>query len=444
MLDKRKDLKEIYTAGIEAVDPKKALLKHLSVADSSLSLIRNGKVTEFNLKNYEHIYIVGAGKATSPMAEAVEDLLLDDITEGVISVKYGYTLPLKYIETMEGAHPVPDENGRKSAKRILSLLEKAQEKDLVISLISGGGSSLLPLPPKGISLEEKQITTDQLLRCGASIHEINCVRKHLSQIKGGQLASAAFPATVINLMISDVVGDDMNVISSGPLVPDPSTFQEARDILEKYSLATSIPSSVSHHLTQGASGNIAETPASDDIVFKMVYNSIIASNILSCKAAGKKAEELGYNSIVLSSMIQGDTADAARWHSEIAKEVCASGNPVRKPACIISGGETTVNVTGNGKGGRNMEFAMEEAWLIQENPSILIASVGTDGSDGPTDAAGALADGTTLSRAEALSLDSLAYKNNNDSYTFFKQLNDLIVTGPTNTNVMDLRIILID
>ncbi len=443
-MDTRKNLREIYTAAINAVNPENAIESHLKFNGKNLELLKDGSpFAHFDLDSFERILVVGAGKATSPMAKAVENILGRRIESGLISVKYGYTEKLSTIRTIEASHPVPDENGVKGATLIRKILKGAGENDLVISLISGGGSALLPLPPENITLEEKRTTTDLLLKSGAAIHEINAVRKHLSLIKGGNMAAAAYPATVINLMISDVVGDSMDVIASGPFVPDNSSFSHAVDILKKYELGEKVPLSVNDYLERGADGKVDENPDSGSEIFRKVTNLIIASNIISLKAAGEKAEELGYRSMILSSQIEGITSDVAVWHSRIAKEVLASGYPLPPPACIISGGETTVIVKGNGLGGRNMEFALQSAELIS-GTKITMASIGTDGSDGPTDAAGAVADGNTMAKSREKGVDIHEYMDNNDSYNFFKAMDDLIITGPTNTNVMDIRIIIIE
>ncbi len=440
----REDMREMYTAAIEAVNPRRAVLEHLQVRDGSLLVYSNEKqVRELDLFRFRRVYVLGAGKATALMAQAVEELLGDRITAGCISVKYGYTAPLSRIEAVEAAHPVPDEKGRMAAERIVQLAAEAGGEDLVISLISGGGSSLLPLPVPPVTLEEKRETTNLLLRSGASIHEMNAVRKHLSRIKGGNLARAAHPATVINLMISDVVGDDPDVIASGPLVPDASTFADALAVLERYRIAGSVPAAVRKRIRDGADGLVPENPKADEECFAGVTGVIIASNILALNAARRKAAALGYNTVVLSSLVEGDTRQAALFHAAIAREALASGNPAKAPACIISGGETTVEVHGKGLGGRNTEFALHSAVFLAGVRGISAASVGTDGSDGPTDAAGAFADGATIARAESAGLNVGSYADNNDSYNFFKDLGDLIITGPTNTNVMDVRIMLV-
>ncbi len=440
----REDLRAIYTAAITAVNPEMAIINHVKLNEGTLILLSDGShLKEFQLEKYKNIYVVGSGKATAPMAGAIEKTLADNISRGLITVKYGYLEDLSKIEIVEASHPIPDMNGVDGARRIMDIIQEADEDDLVISLISGGGSALLPLPYNTISLEEKGKTTDLLLKSGATIHELNSVRKHLSLVKGGNLARAAYPATVINLMISDVVGDDMDVIASGPFVPDKSTFNGAMEILRRYDLINKIPESVRRHIQDGIDGTIEETPKEGSEIFKRVTNLIVASNIIALKAAQEEAKKRGYNSIILSSLFEGETRDVAYFHAAIAKEVLASSHPVERPACIISGGETTVTVRGEGLGGRNMEFAMHAAVFIDGYDNILMASIGTDGTDGPTDAAGAIADGTTVRNAGERDLDITEYISNNDSYHLFQKINDLIITGPTNTNVMDIRIIIV-
>ena len=440
----KKDALAIFKAGLEAVDPTAAVNKAVVRSKDTVKIMDGKKVIKtLNLKNIKDIYVVGAGKATAPMAKAVEKILGAKISGGIISVKKGHGLKLKKVKVLEAAHPVPDQAGENAAKAITKLLEDADKNDLVFSLISGGGSALLPLPAKGIKLSEKQTVTKMLLNSGATIHEINAVRKHLSQVKGGQLVRFAAPATVINLMLSDVVGDDMDTIASGPFVPDSSTFEEVTVILAKYKLMKKVPPAVRSLLKKGLIGQIPETPKSGEPEFENVTNLIVASNFISLEAAEAKAKSLGYKTLILSSCIEGETRDAAKVHAAVAKETLATGNPVKPPACIISGGETTVTIRGKGRGGRNQEFALAAAIEIDRLPGVVIFSAGTDGTDGPTDAAGAVADGTTCQRAFDLNLSAQKHLQTNDAYPFFKELGDLIMTGPTRTNVMDLRLVLV-
>ncbi|MBN1495827.1 MAG: glycerate kinase [Spirochaetes bacterium] len=444
MSQARDDVRAILAASIAAVDPASAVASHLCIENERLLLYSDDRMVHgVDFSMVDRIFVVGAGKATASMALAVERMLGDWIDAGCISVKDGYTESLSKIECIEASHPVPDERGMAGARKILDLLRQAGERDLVISLISGGASALMPLPPEQITLDEKRATTSILLKCGAAIDEINTVRKHLSLVKGGNLARAAKGATVINLMMSDVVGDYIDVIGSGPFTPDRSTFKDALGVLENYGIESAMPSSVADRIRAGAGGALEENPKAGDPSFSKVFNVIIASNIIALKAAQRKATELGCRSIILSSMIEGDTRDAALWHSRIAREIRASSNPAPPPACIISGGETTVAVRGDGLGGRNMEFALHAAQFIDGLDGCTIASIGTDGTDGPTDAAGAIIDGRTAEKAREKGLDIQDYIARNDSYHFHEKLGGLIITGPTNTNVMDVRIILV-
>jgi len=440
----RADIKTIYSAAISAVDPATALQSRLKRHKNVLSLQDDhNRTLELNLNNYAHIFIVGTGKATAAMAGATEKILGKHLSTGCITVKKGYTEKLTKTEIIEAGHPLPDKHSQTGAKKIIRLLSTAGDKDLVISLISGGGSALLTLPAPPLTLKQVQSVSSLLMECGATIHEINGVRKHLSRIKGGRLAQMASPATVVNIMISDVVGDNPDIIASGPFMPDESTFADALETIEKYHLTDKVPGPVLTRLTAGTRGDIAETPKKNAPAFQKTVNVTIASNRIALKAAKRAAERIGYQAIILSSLFEGDTKDLAFFHSRIALEVHPAADPVPPPACIISGGETTVQVKGNGLGGRNMEFALHSAVFIDGYDKITVASIGTDGTDGPTDAAGAVADGLTLKRAREMALSPEAYIKKNDSYHFFKKLNDLIITGPTNTNVMDIRIMLI-
>ncbi len=373
------------------------------------------------------------------MGQAVERLLGGRIRGGLINVKHGHTAKLRRVELNECGHPIPDHAGELGAQRIAGIARQAGADDLVICLISGGASALMPLPAPPVTLAEKQETTRLLLECGANIHELNCVRKHISAVKGGQLAQLAYPATVLTLILSDVIGDDLDVIGSGPTVPDRSTFADARAILAKYGISGRLPAGVRSRLASDA----PETPKPGDKTFDRVQNLIVGSNRLAVDAAAHEARALGYRTLVLSTFIEGETRDVARVHAAIAKEIRASGRPLKPPACVISGGETTVTIRGKGLGGRNQEFALAAALDIAGLKDVVVLSAGTDGTDGPTDAAGAIADGSTIARAEAAGLDAAAHLARNDSYRFFGRLGDLIKTGPTGTNVADVRIMLV-
>jgi glycerate 2-kinase len=426
-----RDALRIFHAALKAADPAQAVVRHVKLAGNVLTAGRK----RYRVDGFRKIYVIGAGKASAEMAQAVERMLGKRISGGLINIKYGHAAHLRRIELNECGHPLPDRNGELGAERIAEIARQAGPEDLMVCLISGGASALLPLPVPPVTLEEKQETTRLLLHCGANIHELNCVRKHISAVKGGQLAQLAWPATTLALILSDVIGDDLDVIGSGPTVPDRSTFADARAILDKYGIAGKVPAAVSERLA----GSAPETPKPGDKIFENVQNLIVGSNRLAVDAAAQQARALGYRTLVLSTFIEGETRDVARVHAAIAKEIRASGRPVKPPACVISGGETTVTIRGTGLGGRNQEFALAAAHDIAGLKDVVILSAGTDGTDGPTDAAGAIADGSTIARG----LDAAAFLANNDSYHFFENIGDLIKTGPTGTNVADVRIMLL-
>jgi glycerate 2-kinase len=435
----RKNAEAIFQAGVEAVNPILAVKKHVALQDDRLTV--GDQV--YNLAEYDGIYVIGTGKASAAMAQAVEELLGERLKGGVVNVKYGHSFPLNKIKVNEAGHPVPDEAGFHGTEEIIQLLKKTEKNDLVLFLISGGGSALLPYPAEGVTLEEKQRVTRCLLEVGACIHEINAVRKHLSRVKGGRLAKLAHPSTLISLVLSDVIGDDLDTIASGPTVPDSSTFDDCLKIIEKYQMREKIPVSVVELLEKGARGEAEETPKAGDPAFQRTQNLVIASNILAVQAAKRKAEELGYKSLILSTFVEGETKEVARVHAAVAKEILQTGNPVPRPACVISGGETTVTIRGKGLGGRNQEFVLAAAIDIDGLENVVILSGGTDGTDGPTDAAGAIADGMTKNRALEKGMTAEQYLQENDSYHFFELLGDLLITGPTHTNVMDLRLVMV-
>ncbi len=438
--DLRNDANSILGACLDAADPERAVKLFVRVEDH---MLRVAPDYELDLRSIDRVFVVGGGKASAPMGRAVEDVFGARLTGGVICVKYGHGLDLKRTRVLEGGHPIPDTSGQRAVREIIAILESAGERDLVISCISGGGSALLPSVPPEITLEEKQNLTGRLLAVGADIHEMNVVRKHLSMTKGGNLARFAFPAHVVNLMLSDVVGDDPDTIASGPFVPDGSTYGAVLKILERYQLMGMAPASILDRVRAGARGDVPETPKEGDEIFKRVKNVIVGSNFLSLSAGEAQAKKLGYETVLLSSAIEGDTSEAAGFHAAIAREVRSTGKPVKPPACILSGGETTVVLKGDGKGGRNQHFALSLAKKASKIPGSVFLSAGTDGTDGPTDAAGAIVDDKSLGRAERLGMDPDDYLRRNDSYCFFEPLGDLIVTGPTRTNVMDVRICLV-
>lgn len=437
-MDNRGIAFELFLTGVERVKPDKLISS--SVFYSLGKLIIQDQV--FDLSEIQHIYVIGAGKASGLMAQALESVLGSAITGGHIVTRYNHSLPLRHIEISEAGHPVPDENGIKSTMRILSFAQKADKNDLVICLWSGGGSSLLADVPENCTLSDLAFLNDLLLKSGADIREINCVRKHLSKIKGGQLAKIASPAMVIGLILPDVIGDPFDVIASGPTAPDESTFAEAETVLERYSIASEIAPSILKIINDGVQGKRPETLKKDDVPVIQIANFIIGNNQLALQAAKTKAENLGFYSEIITSSLSGNVEDVASYLVKTAMKWRAE-KKVGK-TCLLFGGETTVKITGNGKGGRNQHLALLCAKLLRDQTGITILSAGTDGTDGSMDAAGAVVDCLTFQNAVNLNLDMEQYIQNCDSYHFFQQEGGLIITGPTQTNVMDLIILLID
>lgn len=421
------DAFKIFQAALRAADPAEAVERHLRIR-----------------ADVRRVFVVGAGKAGATMAQATERKLGQRIEPGWVNVKYGHIMSgpkPRRIELCECGHPIPDENGARGAEHIEAIAKSAGEDDLLVCLISGGASALMPAPAAPVTLDDTRKITELLLRAGADIHEMNCVRKHISRLKGGHLARLAAPARVLTLILSDVIGDDLDVIGSGPTVADRSTFQDAKAILQRRGVLRDAPKGVRERIESGAKGKIPETPKPGDPIFSRVENVIVGSNWQALRAAARAARSLGYRTSILSSFIEGEAKEVARVHAAIAKELAVKKR-AGKPVCIISGGETTVTVRGKGLGGRNTEFALSAAREIAGLPDTAIFSAGTDGTDGPTDAAGAFADGTTIARAEKLGLNAETHLANNDSYHFFEALGDLCKTGPTNTNVMDIQIVI--
>ncbi len=424
----------IFRAAAKSVDPYSVTIGALEGRREALGRFKN-------------IYVIGIGKAAHPMTAAAADFLGDKIAEGVVVTKYGHGDALKGIEVIQAGHPIPDERGVTGAGRIYEIAEKASAggggESVVVVLISGGGSALMTAPADGIGLNDLKSVNEMLIASGADIYEINGVRKHLSSLKGGRLARIAHPAAVLSLVISDVVGDDISTIASGPTTFDPTTFVDAIDVIEKYDLAGKMPRAIIDHLSAGVRGEVEETPKEGDPVFNDVENIIVGSAAAALTGAEKKAEEEGFNAMVLSSAFAGDTEELARFHKSVAAEVAAQGRPVPMPACIISGGESTVRVTGLGKGGRNTHFALSFAALTEGSKGIYGLFLGSDGTDGPTDAAGAFSAPDTIDRAREMGLDAHQYLKECDSYSFFEPLGDLVITGPTKNNVMDIRLVFV-
>jgi hydroxypyruvate reductase len=377
------------------------------------------------------------------MAAAVEQLLKTRIDAGLVVTRYGHGGPLSRIEVVEAGHPIPDRTGLAAGQRVLDLIKKAGERDLVIVLLSGGASALLPAPVEGVSLTDKQVVTTLLLRSGATIQEINAVRKHVSHLKGGNMATAAAPATVLTLVLSDVVGNDLAGIGSGPTVPDPTTFHDAMAILHHYDLWDKIPQAIKDHLVQGSRSGSSETPKPNHPAFAKVHNVIIGDVRVALDAAAAQARRLGFHPVILSSSLTGEAREVARVFGSIIREIVAADRPVKRPAALLAGGETTVTVRGTGAGGRCQEFTLALALEIAGLKKVTVFACGTDGSDGSTDAAGAVADGATLERAQALGMQPQRFLDQNDSYTFFHSLAQTLQTGPTRTNVTDLYCALI-
>jgi len=434
----RKDAAMIFRTGLAAVAPGPAIRAHCRRVGDCLHV----GAQVYDLERYEMIRIIGTGKAAAAMAQAMEDLIGDRLAEGLITVKYGHLEALRTVRIIEAGHPVPDDNGCQGARRILAMAQKAGPRDLVFCLISGGGSALLPLPGQGLSLADKQAASKVLLACGATIHEINTIRKHLSDIKGGRLAQAVYPAELCTLILSDVVGDDLDIIASGPTVADSGTFSDAMAIVDRYNINHQLPETVVNYLARGVAGAIPESPGQAARCFENARHVIVGSNRQCVDAARREAAARGYNTLILSSLMEGETREVARVHGAMGREILTTGNPASSPACLISGGETTVTLQGKGVGGRNQEFALAAALDIEGAHELVILSGGTDGTDGPTDAAGALADGHTAGRARAAGMDPRYHLEDNNAYPLFAKLGDLLLTGPTNTNVMDLRIVL--
>jgi hydroxypyruvate reductase len=421
----------IWRAALAAGDVAPLLQRQLHLSGSHLSA---GPLT-LDLDRVRRVLVLGAGKAGASMARAVETLLGPRVSEGFVVVKDGYRMPTTRVEIAEAGHPVPDGRGLAASTRLLALAASATASDLVLFLVSGGGSALTPAPAPPVTLEEKQAVTRLLLAAGATINELNAVRKHLSRLKGGLLARAAAPATVLTLALSDVIGDPMDVIASGPTAPDSTTYGEALAVLESRGVSGRAPAAVVERLRAGARGEVAETPKRGDPVFERVTNLVIGNNALVVEAAAAEAARLGYRPHVLTRSLQGEARDVAR-------ELLARARAMPAPACLVAGGETTVTVRGSGRGGRCQEFALAAALQLAAGEDLVVLAAGTDGTDGPTEVAGGLVDAGTLGRGRAAGLDAARALSDNDAHTLLAASGDSLVTGPTNTNLLDLYLIL--
>jgi glycerate 2-kinase len=431
----RKDAVYLFQSGINSVLPQNLIPKNIFLMTNTLIISGiYGKRKQFKLNDYKRVFVIGAGKASPAMAKEIEKILGDKIFKGLIVTKYNFARDLKKIKIIEAGHPLPDVNGLSGSKKIINICKKADRDDLIINLISGGASSLLPCPAGSITLSEKIKTTQLLIDSGAAIKEINIVRKHISAIKGGKLAKYVYPATMINIIISDVIGDDLETIGSGLTVPDSSTFKDSLEIISKYNLQDNIPDTVNIHLKKGI---IAEISKDDSAVFKNTHNFIIGNNKIALSAIMSSAKKMSYHSKIISNILSGNPKEAAKRIINILDDP-----KLNDTQCFLFGGETEVTLKGKGKGGRNQELCLYASNLIAGKKNVVFFSAGTDGNDGPTEAAGAICDGSTLKRAKSVGLDIRSFLDNNDSFNFFNKLNDLIITGPTGTNVMDIQILL--
>lgn len=441
------DLENIYRDAVREVDPAGLIWSCVKKDGRQLTIQSPDQKIAEDLSRYRQVIVLGIGKASARMASTMENILAEEISSGFVITKYGHGLKLNKINVREAGHPVPDENSLEGARILAQMAAAADENTLIINLISGGGSSLLCLPGDGISLEDKRQTTSALLASGANIEEMNCIRKHLSRVKGGGLARIASPARLINLILSDVIGDRIDTIASGITAPDPTTFQDALSIVRKYNLEDKLPQAVRDHLARGARGEVPETPKASDPVFRSTDNIILGNNTLACRAAQKTAERLGYHARILSTMMAGEAAEAGAYFARLAEDIASDKSDMAKPAALIAGGETTVTIRGKGKGGRNQELALAfavELHRIKPNASnIFFLSAGTDGSDGPTDAAGAFVTPSLMEKMKTNPAQAEAHLKQNDAYHFFTNTGDLFKTGPTFTNVCDLQILLV-
>jgi hydroxypyruvate reductase len=434
--DLRGAARAIFEAALAAADPYSILTKGFRYAPGEGFGFEGAPFILPAPGPRGRVRIFGAGKAACSLARALEERLRDGELSGRLIVKHGHAIPLERVSVEEGGHPLPDEAGLSATKRLLADLEGGRPDDRILFVLTGGASALLVAPVEGVSLEDKIATTDLLLRSGATIRELNAVRKHLSEVKGGRLLERMAPARALAFVVSDVIGDDLSAIGSGPLVSDPTTFQDCHSILERYHLESRLPESVRERLRRGVQGLVPETPKAGEAILESAHHVIVASNRLSLDAARAKASALGFEAEIFAENLEGGVHEVA---SDFV-ETLVSRNARPRPKALLAGGELTLSVSGRGLGGRNQEFALVAARRLSGIPDVVVLSAGTDGTDGPTDAAGAFADGTTWERARKAGLDPEAVLRDNDSYRLFDRLSDLLRTGPTGTNVNDLML----
>ncbi len=445
------DAQAIFTAGLKRVDPLAMMERVMRLDGERLTIRTETEALELDLDDFERVLVLGAGKASARMALGLERLLGERLAGGVVAVKEGHTEPLERVRLVEAAHPVPDDRSAAAADEVLAAARQAGERDLVLVLVSGGGSAILASPARCegrcLTLAHKQETTRALLACGATIHEINAVRKKLSGIKGGRLAQALAPARSVSQILSDVIGDNLDTNTSGPTVPDPATWADAWAVIERRGLAGRIPAEVESLLRDGAAGLLPETPKPGDPVFARTRTMLVGTNFQALMAARDEAAGRGYQTLLLTSHLAGEAREMAALFHGLAKDVSAHGLPVPRPACIIAGGETTVTLRGDGKGGRNQEMALAYLDLLTLSPQgaqdAVFLAASTDGSDGPTDATGAFASMEILNQGLERGLAPRQFLERNDAYHYFDALGRLLKTGPTNTNVCDIKVLLI-
>ena len=438
----KQDLQAIQERALKAVNPGNAVARNMQRVGQRLKI----DTMWWNLNEYDRVILLAVGKAAVPMAEEAVKILGQVHIDGCVVTKYGHaqchSLPSSLMVSETG-HPIPDAAGIQASQNIISLLQESTVRDLVLLLLSGGGSALLPAPVHGLTLAHLQETTDVLLRAGATIGEVNAVRKHISALKGGQLARLASPASLISLILSDVVGDPLDVIASGPTAPDPTSYATALSVIDRYNIKESIPHAVIDHLQNGVTMRVAETPKPLDPVFSSVTNIIVGSNGLAVQAAVKEAAARGYNTLLLSTYIEGEAREVGKIAGAIAKGIRSGLGPVSPPACVVWGGETTVTVRGQGKGGRNQELAVSASLSLEGLPDVLLLALATDGTDGPTDAAGAIVDGKSASLARSHGWNLYATLSDNNSYPLLDDIGALLRLGPTGTNVNDVMVLLV-